>query len=1453
MRKNILSILLALSMVLTTLPVSAMAEEVHTPIGSSGKITSFALDAPTEITNFSELQATITNASGNLDLKLSDSYTTTTGTLTISSGNHYNITIDLNGKTLDGSSNSAIDHNGSGELTITDSNTGGKVTSKVGGVNSKIGTINNKSTGKVTVSGGEVTSAGYQGKAISNYSVGNVSITGGTVSSTDYGGIAIYNFSSGNVSITGGTLSATSTYGTAIYNISTGNVSITGGTLSSTGTLGYAIYNYASGSVSISGGTLSATGANGMAFYNFNGIISIPSGTVILKGSSMALNRAPDLSNYADVKITANVSNPDDSTTSEIEKTTLTTSTIGNYKYLKFEPAPVSNVAEINSTKYTTLQAAVNAVQNNQTIKLLDSITLKASVAIDAKSSNSFTLDLNGKTLDGGSNSAINHNGSGELTITDSNTGGKVTSSTGDGTISNSSTGSVTISGGEVTNTGSSGSAIYNKSTGSVSITGGSVSAIGASGKAIYNRTTGKITISGTAKVTSANTNPNSGTIYLETASYANTVLDITGGTVENTGVNGTAIYNYNFCIIRISGGVVSATEGTSGRAIYFSLGTSGGYTIISGNTVVVKGSGNVMNKAPDLSSYTNVKVTASSNYDGSSPVDTYDPTKIADYKYLSFAENPDTAPVNTAKTVVESGSYTVMQAAGNTVDDVKKALAAQINNLSGMSATGVTVAVSNITFSSFTAASAGTSGKPEGTNGSFTFTVNLTKGAVNKTTASKTGTINATAYTGVSDTDAVAAAITAIIDGTVNVTYGVDEATKTAAVQTYVNSLLTGNAAGVTATVSHSNDNTYQIALNKGKVNNSKSITMTINENANPDIALVNTAKTVIEGGSYTMTQSTAATGAAVTAELVTKINNLPGMSSTSIEVTGSAIELTSFTAASAGTSGNPKGKNGGFTFKVTLMKGNESQTTDEMSGTITATVYGGVTDTEAVAAAKIIIEGGSYTMSQGNNTQLEVKAALENKINNLPGMSSTSIEVTGSAITLTSFTAASAGTSGNPKGKNGGFTFKVTLTRGNVSQTTDEMTGTITATAYVAPSGGNTDSGNSGTTTLEKKAGKIEKDQKQEGNAPTANLKDNTEDLKAKVLTAEEQKQVADGKDAKIILKVQDISTSVSAEDKKQIEEKLAAEQNNSADSALIYIDISLFKKIGDGEETRVTETSGMIKISIEVPESMWSSEAGVERTYRVLRIHNGVAEILEGTYDSVTHLFTFETDRFSTYALTYQDLNKATEEKKDKIEDKADKKADKADSFVVYQNFNHLRLSAKAAKTSQKLSYAKVAGADGYFIYGAKCGQKLKMLAEVDATVTDYTVIKRKHGTYYKYQVKAYKILDGKKKIIANSSLIRSVTVSKTYGNPTKITIKTTSITLKVGKTKKLAYHVVLPKNKKMKNYASLTRFETTNKKITTISSSGKITAKVKGTCYVYAYAQNGVYKKIRVTVE
>jgi len=120
----------------------------------------------------------------------------------------------------------------------------------------------------------------------------------------------------------------------------------------------------------------------------------------------------------------------------------------------------------------------------------------------------------------------------------------------------------------------------------------------------------------------------------------------------------------------------------------------------------------------------------------------------------------------------------------------------------------------------------------------------------------------------------------------------------------------------------------------------------------------------------------------------------------------------------------------------------------------------------------------------------------------------------------------------------------------------------------------------------------------------------------------------EVAEG--VNVWLDVQDMSASVPQTDKNLIKDK-------SGDYTVgLYLDINLFKKVGGNDATKVTETNGKVKASIAIPESLWKSG----RTFEIIRVHDGVATAIAGTYDEKTHVFTFETDKFSTYALAYKD---------------------------------------------------------------------------------------------------------------------------------------------------------------------------------------------------------------------
>ena len=151
--------------------------------------------------------------------------------------------------------------------------------------------------------------------------------------------------------------------------------------------------------------------------------------------------------------------------------------------------------------------------------------------------------------------------------------------------------------------------------------------------------------------------------------------------------------------------------------------------------------------------------------------------------------------------------------------------------------------------------------------------------------------------------------------------------------------------------------------------------------------------------------------------------------------------------------------------------------------------------------------------------------------------------------------------------------------------------------------------------------------------------------------------------------------------------------------------------------------------------------------------------------------------------------------------------------------------------------------------YVVYGNKCGSKYKKLKKI--TSTSFTQKKLKKGTYYKYLVVA---INAKGKTITTSKTIHIATSGGKVGNPTKVTTvaKKDAVSIKAKKTFNLKAKSVAPKKVTVKKHRVI-KYETTNPKVATVSSKGVIKGVKKGTCYVYAYAQNGVAKKIKVTVK
>ena len=97
-----------------------------------------------------------------------------------------------------------------------------------------------------------------------------------------------------------------------------------------------------------------------------------------------------------------------------------------------------------------------------------------------------------------------------------------------------------------------------------------------------------------------------------------------------------------------------------------------------------------------------------------------------------------------------------------------------------------------------------------------------------------------------------------------------------------------------------------------------------------------------------------------------------------------------------------------------------------------------------------------------------------------------------------------------------------------------------------------------------------------------------------------------------------------------------------------------------------------------------------------------------------------------------------------------------------------------------------------------------------------------------------VVAYKLFNGHKVTIAAAPTIHSVTKGGKRGMAKAVSIKKLGNKKKIMKHRKLAY-------------------ESSNVKVAKVTGSGKIKAVKKGKCKIWVYAQNGVYKEIKVTVK
>ena len=121
---------------------------------------------------------------------------------------------------------------------------------------------------------------------------------------------------------------------------------------------------------------------------------------------------------------------------------------------------------------------------------------------------------------------------------------------------------------------------------------------------------------------------------------------------------------------------------------------------------------------------------------------------------------------------------------------------------------------------------------------------------------------------------------------------------------------------------------------------------------------------------------------------------------------------------------------------------------------------------------------------------------------------------------------------------------------------------------------------------------------------------------------LSTEEAEALAEGKNLTVTLSIREGTAS---EAQKQAAEEAAGEKELAA-----WLDISLWKTLGDGERVPVPETANPLRVAVRLPEELRDREG-----LAVVRIHDGKAELLPCREEKDGYL-SFETDAFSLYAL-------------------------------------------------------------------------------------------------------------------------------------------------------------------------------------------------------------------------
>ena len=145
--------------------------------------------------------------------------------------------------------------------------------------------------------------------------------------------------------------------------------------------------------------------------------------------------------------------------------------------------------------------------------------------------------------------------------------------------------------------------------------------------------------------------------------------------------------------------------------------------------------------------------------------------------------------------------------------------------------------------------------------------------------------------------------------------------------------------------------------------------------------------------------------------------------------------------------------------------------------------------------------------------------------------------------------------------------------------------------------------------------------------------------------IFSEAEKTAIAEGKEAKVWVEI--TKTDLAEEEKAAFEQE--AKKTAGENARLVYFSAELFRQIGESVE-RISEPGAKIRLTIRIPDELVNTDSTISREYFILRMHDGELTVLNGSFDKDTREYTFETDKFSDYAIVCKDT---------KIETKPDDK--------------------------------------------------------------------------------------------------------------------------------------------------------------------------------------------------